>query len=223
MDLDTLKEDWMANKRIGLFCGSFDPFHLNHLNIIHEVLNKKICDYVMVYAMFKNPHKPHMTPISIRQFMLQNIFKNDAMVVTTSKRPVDLLCYMKNHFATSKIIGIGGLDSFEKYVLSSQRFSLQDIQGVQGLNEKTIVSLASGGDEFILNMGKKDTLPIFFIPRELKIHLIRPNPWHISSTQIRQYIREGTPEELLKKYLNPETLKDIKHYGLYVSLPPAHL
>jgi len=44
--------------RIGLFGGTFDPFHVGHLAIIDEVLNKRLVDSVVVLPTIVDYHRP---------------------------------------------------------------------------------------------------------------------------------------------------------------------
>lgn len=43
--------------RIGLFLGSFNPPHIGHVNIVREVLNRKLVDYIWVIPAYQNPNK----------------------------------------------------------------------------------------------------------------------------------------------------------------------
>lgn len=45
-------------ERIGLFGGTFDPFHVGHLAIIDEVLNKRLVDSVFVLPTIVDYHRP---------------------------------------------------------------------------------------------------------------------------------------------------------------------
>ena len=43
--------------RIGLFLGSFNPPHIGHVNIVREVLNRKLVDAVWIIPAYQNPNK----------------------------------------------------------------------------------------------------------------------------------------------------------------------
>jgi nicotinate-nucleotide adenylyltransferase len=55
----------MAKKLIGLYGGTFDPFHLGHLNLALEIREKKGLDEVWFCLAKINPHKLNgKTPVS---------------------------------------------------------------------------------------------------------------------------------------------------------------
>lgn len=78
-------------KTIGFFLGSFDPLHISHEKIAQEVLNRKLCDYVLVYPTWGgDSYKPNKTNISERLKMLVDNFKDDPKIIVTMLNPKKL-------------------------------------------------------------------------------------------------------------------------------------
>ena len=42
---------------IGLFFGTFNPVHLGHINIISNILQKKLFDQIWIILSPRSPHK----------------------------------------------------------------------------------------------------------------------------------------------------------------------
>ena len=45
----------MANKQIGIFGGSFNPFHHGHLNSVLEILERVNLDKIVIIPSFQSP------------------------------------------------------------------------------------------------------------------------------------------------------------------------
>lgn len=52
-------------QKIGLYGGTFDPFHFGHLNLAIELMEKKGLDEVWFIPAQLSPHKGHILPVSL--------------------------------------------------------------------------------------------------------------------------------------------------------------
>ena len=52
-------------KQIGIFGGTFDPFHLGHLNMAIDILEKKNLDEIWFCPARQSPHKTDAQPIAV--------------------------------------------------------------------------------------------------------------------------------------------------------------
>lgn len=92
--------------RIGLFLGSFNPPHIGHVNIVREVLNRKLVDYVWVIPAYQNPNKnvnttenfSHRYNMCRLMFDLPYTFVNLVECVVKPKYTCDLLVYLKKEY-----------------------------------------------------------------------------------------------------------------------------
>lgn len=69
----------MANQRIGLFGGTFDPPHIGHLILAGEALSQFQLSRLLWVLTPDPPHKPdnHITPLVHRQPMLQRMIAHN--------------------------------------------------------------------------------------------------------------------------------------------------
>lgn len=52
-------------KKIGIYGGTFDPFHLGHLNLAIEIMEKRNLDEVWFCPVWISPHKLHQQPLAV--------------------------------------------------------------------------------------------------------------------------------------------------------------
>ena len=88
--------------RVGLYCGSFNPWHCGHEDILNKAL--KIFDKVVV-LMCQNPEKPDNPELEERYLKLKEKFKDSPSVVVHRWKGTikAYLCYAKG-------LGTGLLD-----------------------------------------------------------------------------------------------------------------
>lgn len=101
--------------RIGVYTGSFDPFHKAHAAIIEKALT--LFPFVVVHANQWYQHtKRHRTHYAIRHEMLKAMYQNHPRVLLSIERIVDVTDYLKNKKATiSNILGSDNLHVTNHY------------------------------------------------------------------------------------------------------------
>lgn len=60
----------MARQRIGIFCGSFDPFHTGHLAMAQSIMNAALLDRLLLMPLFSGASEPCVVPAQDRWKML---------------------------------------------------------------------------------------------------------------------------------------------------------
>jgi nicotinic acid mononucleotide adenylyltransferase len=83
-------EETLSGKKIGYYVGSFDPFHLGHEDVILALLEKSLCDYVLIVPAWGEDSYKDRLPISIRINMLKIIFEDHPKVIITEKSPLEI-------------------------------------------------------------------------------------------------------------------------------------
>lgn len=92
--------------RIGLFLGSFNPPHIGHVNIVREVLNRKLVDTVWIIPAYQNPNKnvdtsenfSHRYNMCKLMFDLPHTYVNLIESVIKPKYTYDLLAQLKKEY-----------------------------------------------------------------------------------------------------------------------------
>jgi len=70
---------------IGLYLGSFDPFHDGHMEVIEVML--QFCDKIIVTAAKKNKSKPHLSPYDHRVALIKNYIMDNPNVYFEDSTP----------------------------------------------------------------------------------------------------------------------------------------
>lgn len=193
--------------KIGIFGGSFNPPHNMHESIAKELIEKHYVDRVIfVPASTKYEYKNNLLEDKIRYDLLKIITdKNPNFFVSTYEFQEELiytyqtLDYYKEKYPKSEIYFICGLDNLS-YLKDWKRgdYILE--------NYKILVINRSGNN-------------LKQIQEEIKkyqknIILTDITPKEISSTEIRNFIKEEKLEEV-KKYLDSDVLDYILKNNLY--------
>lgn len=219
----------LANKKIGYYIGSFDPFHKGHEAIVQEALND--LDYCIVYPIWGGDIYKDRTNVQIRLEMLFRLYKSDPKVIVTKLSPLELQNLLTKPQAdtiagkasvspaipNTSFIGILGSDAALKTLQDKKKLSVF-MRGIK-IPEKykthsagVVIALpvegfivqireAEHANQLNGKIGKKPILATFNIN----------NPG-ISSTAIREAIRNN---EDVSDLVDKEVLNIIKHYHLY--------
>lgn len=186
--------------RIGIFGGSFNPIHNQHISIIKELLKKKLVDEVWILPCKKHAFNKALASEKHRIKMIKLATKNIKKVK---------ICYAE--LKSKKAISYTA-DTIKKLKIKyPYQFFL--IIGSDILHEikkwqkyKQLLKQV----EFIIS--KRKNYPIIKI-KGLKIkYLVRLEATNISSTEIRKKIKEGKP---LKNLVPSPVEEYIKKHGLY--------
>ena len=185
-------------KEIGLFFGTFNPFHNGHLFMANYVLNECDLDEIWIVVSPQNPLKKNLEILSIyeRIKIIEKSISNkknikiclDELNLSKPNYTISTLRFFKKTYSKNKfkiILGEDNLHSFKKWKNSS------DIL-----------------DNFLIYVyprNKKINSSDFIIHDNLKILNTAPKI-DISSTKIRDYLSKGID---VKKYLPKDSFEYI--------------
>jgi cytidyltransferase-like protein len=205
----------IINKNIGYYLGSFDPIHNGHENVIQNILDKKLCDLVIIYPAWGGDKYKNRTDINIRLEMLFSIFKNNKKVIVTKLNPQELQKNLIN--INAKYIGIIGSDlalygvknkKAREEFMSGKKITKEFKEHTQGcimaLPVKSFIVAIRSGDS-IKNLNNK-------IGNRKILAIVETKFADISSTKIRDSIKNKKP---INSLVNHTTDKIIKKYKLY--------
>jgi nicotinate-nucleotide adenylyltransferase len=185
-------------KEIGLFFGTFNPFHNGHLFMANYVLNECDLDEIWIVVSPQNPLKKNLEILGIyeRIKIIEKSISNkknikiclDELNLSKPNYTISTLRFFKKTYSKNKfkiILGEDNLHSFKKWKNSS------DIL-----------------DNFLIYVyprNKKINSSDFIIHDNLKILNTAPKI-DISSTKIRDYLSKGID---VKKYLPKDSFEYI--------------
>lgn len=190
----------MAEQRICLFGGTFDPIHAAHLRIAKEAMKRLALDRVVFIPAANPPHKPKagLTPYEHRF------------------RMVELACLPYPAFAASRLEAgkersytVNTVERFRRELGPSDRLFF--LIGSDAFNEletwkrwQELVTLT----EFIVVSRPGGQ---YYVPEGARIHRLDGLELPVSSSTIRERLAAGepTPE------LTPEIREYVEKHGLY--------
>jgi cytidyltransferase-like protein len=181
--------------KIGIFLGSFDPFHLGHKGAVEEALRRGLNEVWVVPSVW-NPWKDWQpVPIDerfwIAHYELEKVEGARVLVVTTDPDPTDGKYYSVDQLR--KIIRGYGSRGFEFWLIGG----------------KDVTSEIENWKEGSWILGNFKTMEIEFNGGE------HTEETKISSTQIREWIKNREWGKL-KGILCPKSIKYIKNHELYI-------
>ena len=189
--------------RIGLFLGSFNPPHIGHVNIVREVLNRKLVDIVWVIPTYQNPNKNIDTSenFSHRYNMCKLMFEelphtyvNLVESVIKPKYTYDLLTQLKKEYPEADFIWII-TDETLMEIIYEQWYNSYEL-----LEENKFIVIEGTGkfnDTF-----PKEYHEVLKLEGNKCIYL--ENPISMSSTQIRKMVEDDI---IPVPFVNNETYK----------------
>lgn len=221
-------EGLLRMKKVGLFGGSFDPFHKGHLTIARVLVEQFELDEFVFIPAFHAPHKLRKNPTSAydRFAMLCLATENEPKILVSKveieapERPysVDTLETLRAERPDAQIFFIMGADSWMdittwrqwERVLSFSNNIIVTRPGVEiGLSHVTdavrnrVVDLRRGGDA--KGNTKRGFGPAIYITDWVDLD--------ISATEIRRRIRENDPA--WRDDLPGEVANYIEKYQIY--------
>ena len=188
--------------RIGLFLGSFNPPHIGHVNIVREVLNCKLVDYVWVIPAYQNPNKnvdtsenfSHRYNMCISMFDLPYTNVNLVESVVKPKYTYDLLTHLRKDYPTVDF----------RWIITDETL-MEIINGTwynsdKLLNENKFVVVEGTGK--FNNEFPKEYNEI--ITKQGNTSIVLETPITLSSTKIRKMIKDDI---IPIPFINNETYK----------------
>ena len=188
--------------RIGLFLGSFNPPHIGHVNIVREVLNCKLVDYVWVIPAYQNPNKNVDTSenFSHRYNMCRSMFDlpytnvNLVESVVKPKYTYDLLTHLRKDYPTVDF----------RWIITDETL-MEIINGTwynsdKLLNENKFIVVEGTGK--FNNEFPKEYNEI--ITKQGNTSIVLETPITLSSTKIRKMIKDDI---IPIPFINNETYK----------------
>jgi nicotinate-nucleotide adenylyltransferase len=209
-------------QRIGILGGTFNPVHYGHLAASEEVRERLNLDLVLFIPSFLPPHKQEEQIPSaaqrldmIRLAIAGNIhFKLADLEVERGGRSytIDTIEILRGTYPESMLFFITGLDSFLEIrtwhqwerLLALCAFVVISRPGYR-FSDLTEINFMKSAEQDLLSLDKGKSRQARVSTGELNIFLEMISHYDISSTDIRNRVRQGRSV----KYLLPEA---VEHY-----------
>ena len=191
----------------GILGGVFDPVHLGHLAIATEILEARQLDGIFLIPAFDSPHreKQPCATFSDRVAMLQMVCENEPRLsVCTIEKDLKRPSYT---LRTIRALRRKYEDVDFQFIIGADNLALL----------KTWHNWETLFDEVHLLVGYRpgaDLNAINDYP-QAKIGIIETTLVDISSTDIRQAVRQGVTDNELKRLVPPQVADYIIKKGLY--------
>ncbi len=218
--------------RIGLFGGTFDPIHIGHLSLVLDVKHEIDLDVVYLIPCATPPHKTKGPFASARdrvEMIRLSVSGNSDILVSDIelKRQgpsytIDTVCALKTDFPRHDLFFIVGMDAFleiDTWKSYKELFEIIPFIVVTrpGVIDETEQDVRSVFEEFLqgrISRGyhRKEDPPAYVHEKYHEIHFIDTKPVDISSTTVREKIRNG----MIGKIRLPDKVREyITSKGLY--------
>lgn len=215
----------MKKRRIAVYGGSFDPFHLGHLVPTVRALETFRFEGVYFVPAGVPPHKVHetLTPVTHRLAMVaaatlhyDGFYASDAEVFTTGPTyTVNTVRLFQERFPDHDLFFILGSDSFSQIATWDRWTELVDLAHLVVLHrshmwgDKLSARVPEALHPRLRSVAPFDEVPD---PTERTIYLLNHEPFPISGTSIRDRRRRGLP---IRELVPHEIYSYIQKYGLY--------
>lgn len=201
--------------RTGFFGGAFDPFHIEHKQIILSAINELRLDKIVVYPSFLPPHKRCSAPFDVRQRIVElslsdvrNVVVDDIEKQRGKLNPsCEILPLLKEKYPSDEyyfIIGGDSVVNINKWINPKKIFETVKVAVVEREN-------VTKSDEAIKNAEKEYDAEI------TKLNYIGKE---VSGSNVKAEIAFGyLPKEIDKKAYKFIVSKNL--YGEYKALASA--
>ncbi len=192
--------------RLGIFGGTFNPPHIGHTRLAEHFVNEISLDRLLVIPTAQPPHKvsPDLAGGDDRMNMCTLAFP-DALISTIElarggkSYTFDTLTEVRAQYPGDELFFIVGSDmllSFDKWYKHEEILDMVTLCAADRQEEDSLL--------------KKHGVPKFFEGKRLIVSSL--SPFEVSSTQIRELIRNGESTDGL---LDPAVRAYIDDRGLY--------
>ncbi len=187
--------------KIGIFGGSFNPVHRMHVNIVRSLIKKGYVDKVIIVPTGDDYQKSHKLPGVDRVNMISEIFKKDDNVEVSSYEvdghlfTINTLKHFQKMNPKDELFFILGTDLLAEF---NTWYKYQNI-----LNEFKLLVVSRDTNDFHKEIKK-------YKKYEDRIIQANISPKIISSTQIRNEIKNKVYKEDLKELLYVSTIDYLK-------------
>ncbi|WP_165780811.1 nicotinate-nicotinamide nucleotide adenylyltransferase [Holospora curviuscula] len=225
-------EATLSQKKIGYYIGSFDPPHLGHEDVVNQILEQNLCDYVLIYPAWGGDEYKNRTDVQVRLEMLFAAFANHPKVIVTKltsaelqgvlmKRDESLVAgkpSVKTTFIGTEYIGVIGSDTALETSKDLKKLSvfMRGIQIPEKYKEHTIGGIiAIPVQSFIVSLRAGDSIDSLkgvFSDRPI-VKTISTDYIDLSSTKVRKIIKNGSA--LDKSFVSQGVKEIIEKYNLY--------
>lgn len=225
-------EATFEHKKIGYYIGSFDPLHLGHEQVVEEILNKELCDYVLIYPAWGGDIYKNRTDVTIRLEIIYSSFQHHPKVIVTKMNPQDLQKTLtvdtpqrtindkptvKNFTPEAEFIGIIGSDAALDTVKDKKRLSvfMEGIKIPEKYKENTLGGIiALPVHSFIVSQRQGDNLDSLEgkIGSRPILHIVQTKYPGMSSSKIKALLKEG---KSISGFISSGVLDIIQKYHLY--------
>ena len=214
----------LEGKKMGYYIGSFDPFHNGHRHFVEKALSEKHVDYVLIYPNPGGDAHKNRSPLDVRQVFLTGLFGSYSRVLTTSWSPKELQEQFQDR--NIEIVGMVGSDFITEQMMGPDPVLAEKYERVfmRGLKldpkhyEDTIGALmALKASSFLVSCrGDVDLSHLngYIYDRSIAAQIDSSD---VSSTQVRQAVRDRQPFEHMLSFLVQGIIKEMGLYGH----PPA--
>lgn len=198
-------------KNIGIFGGTFDPFHNGHFKALCDFIEYAKLDMAFVIPTGTPPHKliskktkdcERLDMLRLATEGMKNISISDYEIKKGGKSyTAETLSYFKEQFSDDNLFLFTGSDMFitlHEWYCPEKIFSLAHI-----------VVFSRNGNDFEILEKQNNFLKSNYT---LKSTIYKTMPMVISSSKIRENIKQGYD---CSAYLNPKVYNYIKEKGLY--------
>ncbi|CAH6419683.1 Cytidylyltransferase [uncultured virus] len=186
---------------IGLYFGSFDPFHNGHMEVLEVMLN--YVDIILITTADKNSEKPLLSLSKHRAQMIQNHLSQFSIPAYFIRN--DLITTINKLQSSFHLCGIMGSDVYLKFI-SQNRIPRMKV------DEWFIIPRADSNNRFDDDYPIVKCEPFNKTTTLLNKSLFKKQGF--SSTQIRNALKIGKLNNLPLSELNIRYIKDHKLYGI---------
>lgn len=225
-------ESTLSQKKIGYYIGSFDPLHLGHEDVVKQILEQNLCDYVLIYPAWGGDEYKNRTDVQVRLEMLFAAFANHPKVIVTKLTPTELQGALmkrdeslvagkpsvKTKLIGTEYIGVIGSDTaletskdlkklsvFMRGIQIPEKYKEHTIGGIIAIPVQSFIVSIRAGDSI-------DSLKGVFSDRPI-VKTISTDYIDLSSTKVRKIIKNGS--DLDKGFVSQGVNEIIKKYNLY--------